>query len=280
MLKIALLLATLGILVGCGTSSKNTVLPLPTPTPKVENNNSIPAIPDTTTLGSTAFEKGDYDEAIRLYSEVLDNTPNEETALLYRGRAYSQIGEFAQAEQDLSQVNSLTGQIYYVRALLAQDKAAPAQKVLSSILADPQFTKLNAYLKFLAFYMDGHVKNMSGQFDLALEPLEEAINLFERGSRDFAKAEAPHIGRIAYYQRAMAFHMKGRNQQAASDMERYIDLTTQAGQEVSPKDYKSLVLAHYLSENLAKCREYVPKLNDEDRQELLERFHNDTVFQK
>ncbi len=276
MKKLALLIAILGIVfVGCATK-KDSLLPLPTSQQPLKTEKQV----SENELAWQAFQKGNYEEAVQQYNIYIQANPQDSEALLYRGRAYMQLGDYEQALQDVSQVQNVSGKLYQARALLALNKNDEARKALDITLADPQFAKLSAYEMFTAYYMDGQLKNTAGQFDQAMKPLENAIQIFDRNAREFAQIGSPYLGRFAYYHRAVAFHMLGRNQQAASDMERYIDLSQKAGAELTSKDYKSLVLAYYLSEDLIKCKKNVPNLSEEDRQDLSQRFNNDSVFSK
>jgi tetratricopeptide (TPR) repeat protein len=55
--------------------------------------------------GITAFNKGDYSEAVSAYSASLKTNPNDLDLLFGRGRSYQELGKFEEAQLDFEQAN-------------------------------------------------------------------------------------------------------------------------------------------------------------------------------
>ncbi len=234
-------------------------------------------------MGQMAFQQGNYLEAVQYFSQYLEKNPDDAEALFYRGRAALQLSQPDIALEDLTKAKAtsekkLSVSIYECKALINLNRLDEAQKIAEAILADPEFGRLNPYERYWAYYMDGQIKTSKGHFEKALVSLDQAIKTFDLNPAVFAKQKTPYVVRFALYHKSLANHNLGRQSAAAADMERYIELSKKAGAEVPSKDYKSLVLAYYLCENLAKCKEYLPNVSAEDKQDLSNRFQHDTIF--
>jgi tetratricopeptide (TPR) repeat protein len=55
--------------------------------------------------GITAFNKGDYSEAVSAYSASLKTSPTDLDLLFGRGRSYQELGKFEEAQLDFEQAN-------------------------------------------------------------------------------------------------------------------------------------------------------------------------------
>jgi len=283
-----LLLVILGIMIAGCTTKNNVVLP----PPKAETSVVTPT--ETTKagneLGQQAFIEANYPEAVRYYTEWLGQNPDDSQALLYRGRSYLQMQQHEAALKDLAKTQDIIGRVYQAKALINMNRSNEAQKVLTALFAHDDFNRLSQYEAFWAYYMDGQVKNTAGQakaaagqpsqaiFEESLQSLDNAIASYEANPSIFGDYNAPYAVRFAYYQKSVANHFLGKQALAGADMEQYIELSGKANVEVDSKDYKSVVLAYYLANKIDKCKPYIEKLSDEDRQDLYEKF-SDRLFQ-
>ncbi len=234
--------------------------------------------------GRQAFAQGDYAKAVDAYTQWLQRSPQDAEALFGRGRANFHLKQYEAAGQDFEA--TLAANPKHLRALVAQarlwivlNQNEKAMNLIQTIKANEGFSLINPYDRFLVFYMEGQLLNMVGNYEKALEPLDEAIKIHGLNPHTFEKEGMPHVQRFAVYHKAVAHYRKGDNRKAAQDMEEYIALSQKAQAEVTSKDYKSVVLAYYLSENIQKCKSYLSYLSPEDKKELHTQFGDNLFLQ-
>ncbi|NUM35688.1 MAG: tetratricopeptide repeat protein [Candidatus Brocadiae bacterium] len=224
-------------------------------------------------IGRQAFAQGDYAKAAEAYTQWLKKTPQDAEVLWERGRANFQLKQYEAAGQDFEA--SVAANPKNLRALVSQarlwivlNQNEKAMNVLQMVKANDSFAAMDAYNRFLAFYMEGQLHNTIGNYEKAAQSLEEAIKIYGLNPHTFEKEGMPYIHRFAVYQQAVANYKRGNNRKAAQDMEEYIAISQKAQAEVTSKDYKSVVLAYYLSENIQKCKAYLSYLSPEDKKDL------------
>ncbi len=233
-------------------------------------------------LGRQAFETGNYEGAADYYSQWLAKYPESWDIFVERGRAYNKMQKYELALKDFElsaekSPSDLRCQVYRCGVLVSMNKYPPAQKIMASVMSDPKISQLGPYELFLAYSLDGQCKNMSGDYENALTSIEEALKVYE--SHDVFKSPGyTSIYRLVLRKRAVAYHALGNYRQAAADMEQYLSLSEQAEGKGDPKDYQSLALALYMSDNYDRCRQVLPRLSPQHRRELAELFPADTDF--
>jgi tetratricopeptide (TPR) repeat protein len=288
MLKILYFILIGLFFVGCSTTQQtndilvddnNTVekTPLETTTPPTNQSNEIDA-------GKQAFEAENYKTAVDNYSQWIIKYPNDALALLERGRAKRQMKQFHEALADFEKASAadpkdLTPKVYQANMLITLNRLEEARKILDSVTGNSAFSKLGNYEKFMAFYMDGQLCNQQENFTKAVASLDEAIKIFDLYPHIFRNYKSPAIDRFAIYQKSVAYFGLHDYKKAATEIEKYIQVSQAKGMEVVSQDYKSLALAYYLSNNLAKCRSVLPNVSQADRQDLAKRLE-DNLFVK
>ena len=274
MKKLIMLLFLAIVIAGCTTPQRT----LPPDIPKV----------NFAQRAKQAFNDGDYANAAEDYQRWLAEHPEDIEALFDLGRCYRQLKKYEEALEAFAKVISLNPkdlrpQVYHCEVLIALKRHKQAQPELKKIVQDPGFMRLGIYEKFMAYYLDGQLKNSQGTYEgneQALISLEEALRLFDLHPHVFKNYGSAHINRFAIYQMAVAHHVLGNNIQAAAEMGKYIEITKQAGMQVSSKDYQSLALALYLSDRLEQCRAVLPQMTLEDRKGLAELFADNFFLPK
>ena len=259
MRNLLLLSVTLLIIVGCATS------PAPV-TPKVNEEE----------LGRQAFDNGDYQGAVDCYNLWLAKYPESADVLFERGRAYNKLQKYDLALKDFETVIArnpadLRPQVYRCGILIKLKKTA-AKNYLAKLLSDPKFQELPVYEKFLAYLLDGQLKNSQGDFENSQASLDEAMKVYASGPDQFQREGNSTIYRLALRQRAIAYYSMGNHHQAAADMEAYIQLTEKVKGKADSKDYQSLALVLYMTEEYDKCKKVIPAMIPQDRQALADVF--------
>lgn len=224
-------------------------------------------------VGRQAFASGSYDRAVEAYDRWLATHPERLDIVFERGRAYNELRQYEQALQDFDTVvtqnpNDLRAHIYRSGVLITLKKLPEAGASLNKVLTDTAFPQVGIYERFLAYLLDGQLKNMRGEHEAALVSLEDDIKLFEQNSEMFQRHGLASLPRWALYHKAVANDRLGNYRQAAADMEEYILLTGQSNYRIDNKDYKSLARALFMAEDYDKCRKVLPNLSPEDRREL------------
>lgn len=231
--------------------------------------------------GNIAFENEDYEKALEHYNLWLSKHNDDTETIILRGRAKCQLKQYREALEDFRTASKtdICGKIQEARMLLMTGKVKPAQSIIIAAIKDKKFSKCSAYYQYMAYYMAGQIYNMLEKYDDALAILDSALEAYEESPSVFEKEHMKNANRFAIYQKSVALHYKNNNVEAAKQLEEYMTLTKQAGDEVSSKDYKSLALAYYLSNNIKKCKAVLPELTPEDRESLHAQF-GDSFFRE
>lgn len=234
-------------------------------------------------LGRQAFDAGNYEGAADYYSQWLAKYPESWDIFFERGRAYNRLQKYDLALKDFELASErnpadLRPQIYRAGVLISLKKYPPARTIVAGLVADARLAQLGAYEQFLAFFLDSQLKNLGGDYENALTSVEEALKQCELHPDVFQMRGAASIQRLALRERAIAYHYLGNYRQAATDIEQYIVMTEQAEGKADPKDYQSLALALYMSDDYEKCRKVLPRLSLQERRELAQIFPADAEF--
>ena len=155
---------------------------------------------------------GQFDQAIKAYSEVIEVIPDYADAYNNRGNAYAYKGKYEQAIADFDEVIALNpdlAEAYYNRGITYADKGDYERAIIDydrAIELTPDYAAAyhnrgNAYYK----------KNGKGDYDRAIADHDRAIKL----NPDYAKA---------YVNRGNAYASKGESDRAIADYDKAIEL--------------------------------------------------------
>jgi tetratricopeptide (TPR) repeat protein len=255
-----LLIAIIALTVVVGCNSTNTV-------------RQSPAVPEVE-QGDKAFAGGDYPQAIQYYNMWLTKYPEDAEVYLRRGRAHRQVGQNQEARKDFEKASSLRpddlrAQVYLCLVFDNAGNFTEEGNALRSLMNHPAFGQLGAYEQFLAWTLDGALKNRFNQYQAALGSLDQAVAVANLHP-DVMAAQGSAVGkRWALYHRVRArFYMSMHDEQMIRDMEEYITLTKQGGYELNAEDYKTLAIVLYLNRENDKCQKVLALLNEDDRKTL------------
>ncbi|MDH3929743.1 MAG: tetratricopeptide repeat protein, partial [Deltaproteobacteria bacterium] len=169
--------------------------------------------------GLSFLEFGQYDEAIRAFSEAIELSPQYSEAYRNRGLAWAKKGEFDQAISDFTkavEINPGDGQAYYNRGTVWAEKGAlkwgltDAEKALSLEPNNKTFQKLVTAVQGMIVakkrnrFRQGASFLESGKYNEAIKAFSDAIEL----SPQYAEA---------YRNRGLAWAGKGELDRAISD---------------------------------------------------------------
>jgi len=260
------------IVTGCQTTTARKESPIDLERP-VQETSSTQILEEA----NAAFSQDNFDQAVELYTQWLAEHSDDEVALVNRGRAQAQRQEYEAALEDFQAAKTTIALIHAGRVYLIQNKVKPAKNMIDQALNKDDFQKLDASKKYMAYYLDGQIKNMLEQYEEALLALNQALEIFNTSPGSFKKQGIQNIQRFAIYHKALALHYLNKNKDVPELMEQYIALTKEAGDEVTSHDYKSLALAYYLANNIDKCKAILPEVDPADRAALHAQF-GDSFF--
>jgi len=162
--------------------------------------------------GKAAFEKGDWDEAIAAFSQVLNIDPKQAIAFYDRGMAKSNKGELNGAVSDFSQAISLDPKMS--EAYLSRGEAKAVQKDVDAAIADyTQAINIDPKMA-IAFYKRGTIRTQKDDSEGALADLTQSILLDPNqasaySNRGFVRqAQRDLDGAIADYTQALSINPK------------------------------------------------------------------------
>lgn len=265
---------------GCKTVDPAFQPPAPSPTPLAPASEpKAPVAPqgNEAEMGKEAAAAGDYPKAIEFYTRWLKKSPQDAEVLFERGRMHIQVKQYENALKDFqaasaSNPEDLRIQIQMARVLVLLKQHEKAMTTIQKIMAHAEFSNLDAYERFWTHYMAGQIFNTLENYEKALGSLAAALKAYAENPEAFQSRGTPYVHRFAIYHLSVANHRRGEHKKAAQHMEDYIDLAQKAGEKVPSADYKSLVLAYYLSDNVEKCKAHLSNLSPEDRKDLQERL--------
>ncbi len=166
--------------------------------------------------GITAFNKGDYSEAIVAYSESLKTNPSNLDLLFGRGRAYQELGKFEEAQFDFEQALSQDPNNFQVLLSLATiqlDQESYASALLYATKAE-EISGAPA----MASFLKGKALQQLGMPEDALKAYGNAIQL----DKNFGQA---------YLNRGLLKEALDRNKQACEDFKLAAALEYPGGKE-------------------------------------------------
>lgn len=150
-----------------------------------------------------------------------------------------------------------------------------AKKFLSGITLESGFDALSIYNKILFYSLDGQLKMHDHYDDNALISFNKALKIFN----DNGEVSRQNVGliRLVIYYRAKVHKKLSNYSESAQDLNAYIGISQQGGQEITSDDYKDLAVAYYLAEEFEECKAILEHVSDEDRKELAKTL-NDELF--
>lgn len=128
------------------------------------------------------FSQGKFKEAITAYSHYLGENPRSIGALYNRGRAYEELGDYEQAEQDFAKVSELDEK--NVNAYLSLAKLYYRQEKYSKALIYTESALEINENSADGFFLNARAQHQLGYIDGALESYTLAIKI----NRDYGEA--------------------------------------------------------------------------------------------
>lgn len=233
-------------------------------------------------LGKKAFARGDYSTAYNYYDQWLAKYPQSPGVLVERGRTQKQLKKFAEALEDFNKAiavdpKDLRAKVYQCDVLILLGRQKEVRMTLNSILENPRFSKMNAYEKYWAHYLDCKLHHSAKNYYKALDAAQKGIKVYELYPHVFKAQGTPYIKRFVLYYHALCSFELSDFSQAAEDMEAYISLAKQAGEKIGSGDYKDLAIYYYLAAKIDKCKAVLPHMNKKDRQDLVKGFGDSSL---
>lgn len=175
----------------------------------------------------SSFESGNYNEALRLYTTVIHQYPDQHWLYLQRGEVYYNMEEYDKALSDYKNVisakNEDLGQALLRSALIYfySDKLDDAESIFKQItqLGSTRFNNE----KWSAYYHLGQIHYKRGRF-------EEAIENYNKAD-EFSKTE------LTNYHKANAYHALGKSKLAIELYKRSIQFVKRDYIEKHPDSY-------------------------------------------
>ncbi len=185
-----------------------------------------------------ATRKRSYVRAIADFTRALEIAPNSIEALVHRGDAYGQMGDFARALADLDRAVGLAPEfqrVYFFRGLTQSRRGK----------SDFALADYNAALKIHPQYVDALVNRAAihatrGKADLALGDLNTAIAIEKNNS-------------VAFYNRGYVYFSKKEYELAVSDYSAAISFDPKMGLAYANRCLVRSITGKDLVEALADC---------------------------
>jgi len=159
--------------------------------------------------GIAYASKGEYDRAILVYNNAIENDPVEATAYFNRGIAYNRKGEYDRAILDYTkaiEIDLRFTEAYHNRGETYADKGEYDRAILDytkAIEINPKFT--DPYIN------RGYVYLYKGEYDLAIQDYTKVIEI-DPGDV------------MAYYNRGIAYANKDEFDRAILDYDKVIEI--------------------------------------------------------
>ncbi len=149
--------------------------------------------------GDAAFDRGDYDEAITYYDELLRRDDGERRALLMRGVAHERTAETRAALEDYAKAGTLgehRALLYRANINIKRGDTGAAEADLGQL----RNAGLSGSDQVIQLTLIGTLRLMQGQPRMAVKTLEQAISAGQGSGR--------HV-RDAHYNAAQAYYQLG-----------------------------------------------------------------------
>jgi tetratricopeptide (TPR) repeat protein len=203
--------------------------------------------------GDELYKEGEFDEALKNYSEAIRVDPYDANAFLMRGNIRYRAGDLKSAERDYTQaihLNPENGDAFYNRGI-ARWVARKTKEDLAEVLLDFDETIRLNQQDVGALGFRGYVRHFAGNSDGALEDFDEAIRLdpnysyalywrgmirFGAGDLDAALHDFSECVRVEpsvsfYRERAMVLSRMGDVEASRKDMMSAVELVREQREE-------------------------------------------------
>jgi len=242
----------------------------------VEEKQELPRVNEYE-MGKKSYTREDYSNAVQYQTQWIQKYPKDSAAYIERGRAYDKMGQYEDALVDYSQALELDPKsarplVYKAGALQALGRTKEAQSTLGLAANHPGFNSLNAYEKFLAYWLDGEFSLLAGDNEAAIESLDKALEIYDTNTVIFLNYKSRDINRLPLRLRAVAASRLGDFEQAVDDMEGYVVLSEKNGHTVTSKDYLKLASYYYTTDQYEKSQSVLKKMSPEDQRAFIEVF--------
>jgi tetratricopeptide (TPR) repeat protein len=199
-------------------------------------------------------EKGNYEEAIRYFSEAINLNPMNAESYYSRGTTYSQKGQYDQAISDYTkalEINPMDAKAYYNRGIACCRKGQ-CDEAISDFSKALEINPRDAE----AYYNRGITRCRKGQHDQAISDFKRAFEInsnnptylvayveheiayyedkgqYDQAISDYTKAlEINPMDAKAYIKRGRTYYLKGEYDKSRQDFEKALEL----GNQVPPE---------------------------------------------
>ncbi|MEQ9404997.1 MAG: tetratricopeptide repeat protein [Cyclobacteriaceae bacterium] len=168
---------------------------------------------ETSNDGDIQFEQGDYNEAVKSYSELLVTDPGNTNFLYNRGRSFEELGLFDKASDDFEKVIKTDPK--HANAYLSLSKISYEVKNYGkALLYASSAIKYNEN-SAKAYFLSARAAHQLGYADQAMEQYNNAISIDREYGEAFLYRGALKIGRkrpksaCEDFKRAKALNVEG-----------------------------------------------------------------------
>jgi tetratricopeptide (TPR) repeat protein len=233
-----------------------------------------------------AFYQEDYLTGISLATSWIDENPDDFEAYLLRSRIYSASEEYEAAMTDIQKAASLRSDdlrpmVYKAGILTALNQYEEAEEIITKILRDSRFYEMSAYEKFLTYLVDSDIHLVGGRNKDALVSLEESHKIYGLNNDVFQRYGQYGVALEAevYFQKSIVYFKIRDFMKSAENNSRYIELAQSLGKADSSA-YKRSILALYYAGQIEECKQLIPNLSPQDRQDLYEVLQEEMFLAK
>lgn len=168
--------------------------------------------------GDALFEAGKYEQAVSVYTSILENDPKNIRALYHRGRAYEELGQLEAAESDFKSAYGEDQKNTQVLLGLSNLYQKMQQHEMSLQYANYAVELSGA--PPTAYFLRGRAYHQLGNTGDALKDYDMAIDM------------NPDYGQAFYYRGMLKLNLK-RNAAACADLEKAVALDHKQAREAS-----------------------------------------------
>ena len=169
------------------------------------------------------YVEGDYDGAIKLYSEAIELNPKYYKAYNDRGEAYQKLGKYKLAIDDYDKAIQLSPKFevaYYNRGTAYSDGL---KKYERAIINYNEAIQINT--KFWQAYNNrGKAYYNLGQYERAISDYDKAIDLYPNYVKTYNNRERYPMYAETYYNRGLAYQDLKQREQALKDYDKALEL--------------------------------------------------------
>lgn len=226
-------------------------------------------------LGDQAFAKGDYAKAVECYGRWLTKYPQSADAWIKQGRAQNRMKQYGPALMSFEKAlqakpEDFRAEVYRCGILVHTGKANEAYEFLQKMIFSAAFkgTKDWPYERYLAYYLDGYLKNVSDKHQEAIQSLDAAVEMCNLYRDAMEGQGVPTAKRLSLHARAAAYMKLGQFHKATPDIEEYIALSQKAQVKPASETYQALALCYYYTNQIEKCKSLGQSMDPKHRKEL------------